>query len=155
MKPWLKWVGIGLLLLLIVIQFVPVNKTNPPVTQEVKWDVPETRALAQRACFDCHSNETQWLWYDNFAPASWLVANHITDGRRALNFSQWDQPNAGFDDVRKSIKNDEMPLSSFTFLHPEARLTADEKATLLSGLEATFNQDPPIARPRRGPRGGG
>ena len=59
---------------LVVIQFVPVERPNPPVLREPNWDSPETRALAQRACFDCHSNETTWPWYSQVAPVSWLTS---------------------------------------------------------------------------------
>ncbi|MBI5081140.1 MAG: heme-binding domain-containing protein [Chloroflexi bacterium] len=67
----------AVLLVAVVIgmQLVPVwlLKTNPPVTAEPKWDSEQTRALAKRACFDCHSNETVWPWYSNVAPVSWLI----------------------------------------------------------------------------------
>lgn len=62
--------------------------SNPPVVAEPKWDAPQTRSLAARACFDCHSNETVWPWYSNFAPISWLVQRDVDEGRRALNFSE-------------------------------------------------------------------
>jgi hypothetical protein len=151
MKKWLKRIGITLLVLLVAVQLIPVDRTDPPITQEVKWDSPTTRSLAQRACFDCHSNETQYVWFDYVAPASWVVANHITDGRRALNFSTWDQPNSEYDEVSKQIKSGDMPLWDYVLFHPNADLTAAEQAELLSGLQATFAQDPPIPRPRREP----
>ena len=149
MKKWLKRIGITVVILLVAAQFVPVNRTNPSITREVIWDSPTTRALAQRACFDCHSNETTWVWFDYIAPASWYVAHHINDGRRSLNFSEWDQPNADFEEVSRSIKNGEMPLWDYILLHPDTKLTAHDQATLLKGLQATFEQDPPIPRPRR------
>ena len=70
---WALGLAIGGFLL---IQFVPYGRshTNPPVLSEPAWDSPETRVLAQTACFDCHSNETDWSpWYTKVAPASWLV----------------------------------------------------------------------------------
>jgi len=134
---------------LIGIQFIPVNRTNPPVTREIKWNAPETKALAQRACFACHSNETVWPAYSYIAPISLRVANHVEEGRGELNFSAWDQPNADFDEVRENIERGEMPLKDFLLLHPEARLTAAETQQLIAGLEATFQQDPPIEKQRR------
>ena len=68
----------------LLIQLVPFGRdhTNPPVVQEPNWDSPATRELAQRACFDCHSNETVWPWYSNIAPVSWLVAQrHLRSPR--------------------------------------------------------------------------
>ena len=80
-----------LAVIFILIQFIPVDRTNPPVTREVAWDSAETARIARRACYDCHSNETVWPWYSNIAPASLLVASDVRDGRSYLNFSEWDQ----------------------------------------------------------------
>lgn len=148
MKKWGKRIGIVLVILFVVIQFVPVSRTNPPVTQEVKWDAPATRELAQRACFDCHSNETVWPWYAYVAPLSLRVASHVDEGRERLNFSAWDQPNEDFDEIEKVISRGEMPLTDYLLMHPEAKLTDIETAALLAGLEATFANDPPIERAR-------
>jgi mono/diheme cytochrome c family protein len=135
--------------LLLLIQLVPVSYDNPPVTQEVKWDSPETRALAQRACFDCHSNETVWPWYSKVAPVSWFVANHVHEGRGRLNFSQWDQPNEDGHEIIESIEKGAMPLSSYLPMHPEANLTAAETQALIDGLQQTLANDPPVERQRR------
>lgn len=87
---------IGLVLVLFVGGFVLMqlvsygrNHTNPPVVSEPTWDSPETRALAVRACYDCHSNETVWPWYTNVAPVSWLIQREVAEGREELNFSTW------------------------------------------------------------------
>lgn len=146
MKKWLKRIGVALIVVLVGIQLVPVNRTNPAITREVKWDAPATHDLAERACFDCHSNETTWPWYGYVAPISWRLADHINEGRGVLNFSTWDQPNTDLDEVVENIEENEMPLSDFLLMHPEAKLTAAEKTTLIAGFKATFSQDPPIAR---------
>lgn len=74
-----------------ILASVPVwfFQTNPPVTSEPAWDSPQTRALAQRACFDCHSNETKWPIYSRIAPVSFVVTHHVVEGREHLNFSEW------------------------------------------------------------------
>jgi mono/diheme cytochrome c family protein len=145
----------GLLLaLFLLMQVIPVPRTNPPVTREVHWDSPQTRALAKRACLDCHSNETVWPWYSNIAPVKFLLANHVAEGREKLNFSQWDQPNEDFEEVDETMKEGEMPPWDYLLPHAEARLSAAETEQLLSGLRATYAQDPAIAREKRG-RGGG
>ena len=146
MKKWLKRLGIAIIIVLVGIQLIPVNRTNAAVTREVKWDASVTHDLAQRACFDCHSNETTWPWYGYVAPISWRLADHINEGREVLNFSTWDQPNTDLDEVVESIDENEMPLSDFLLMHPEAKLTAAEKATLVAGFRATYSQDPPLAR---------
>jgi mono/diheme cytochrome c family protein len=149
LKKILKYAGIGLVALLILIQFIPVSHANPGVTQEVQWDSPQTQELAQRACFDCHSNETTWPWYSYVAPASWLVIHHVDDGRRRLNFSEWDQPNENEREITKTISSDQMPLWDYLLLHPEAKLTDAEQQVLLDGLKQTLTNDPPIERQRR------
>lgn len=130
-------IGVGLFLL---IQLVPYgrNHTNPAVAQEPAWDSSQTRALAQRACFDCHSNETTWPWYSNVAPVSWLLQHDVEDGRRTLNFSEWNRRQRGADEAAKTVQNGSMPRWFYIPLHPQANLSAADKAALIKGLQATF-----------------
>jgi len=149
MKRALAWIGTGLLAVFVVIQFIPEARTNPPVTREVKWDAPATRELAKRACFACHTNETAWPWYSHVAPMSFLVVGHVNDGRRRMDFSEWDKPQrATFKDVDENISDGEMPIWNYVLVHRQAKLTPAEKTQLLDGLRATFLQDPPIRRQR-------
>lgn len=127
-------VGSLLAALALGIQFVPVERENPPVIVEPRWDAPKTRELAVRACYDCHSNETRWPWYSRIAPASWMVAEHVKDGRRALNFSEW--PAGELEEAAEEVRKEKMPLPSYLIGHPEARLTTEERETLARGLEA-------------------
>src|SRR3984957_3077392 len=89
------------LIVAALIQFVPFGHThtNPPTTKEPAWNLPETRVLFHRACFDCHSNETVWRWYSNVAPVSWLVQRDVNGGRTHLNFSEWDKPQRHAKDI--------------------------------------------------------
>jgi len=145
-----KRIALLLLAVLVLIQYVPVSTTNPPVTRDAHWNSPATRALAKRACFDCHSNETRWPWYARIAPASFLMANQVTDGRRDLNFSEWDKPQRSrMDDVQREVDNGDMPFWDYVLLHPEAKLSAAEKARLIDGLKATYLLKPPTLAPRR------
>jgi cytochrome c551/c552 len=126
--------------LFLLIQLVPYgrNHTNPAVTQEPAWDSAQTRVLAQRACFDCHSNETTWPWYSNIAPVSWLLQHDVEDGRRRLNFSEWNRPQRGADEAAKTVQNGSMPRWFYVPLHPQANLSAADKAALIKGLQATL-----------------
>jgi len=138
-----KKIGITLIVLLalfLLIQLIPFGHqhTNPPVVQEPNWDSLQTKELAQRACFDCHSNETVWPWYSNVAPVSWLLQRDVNEGRLHLNFSDWGHVRET-DDITRVIKNGEMPMPIFLIMHPEARLTQTEKDALISGMEATIN----------------
>lgn len=142
-------VGIGLVVVFLGIQFIPVSRTNPAVTREIRWDSPETRQLAKRACYDCHSNETVWPWYASVAPVSWLVARDVNGARRHLNFSEWDRPNEDAEEIVEQVEDGEMPLKIYLPLHPEARLSDEQRAPLVAGLRATLQLDPPVERETR------
>lgn len=144
-RPDLGWAFLsGVAALLALTQFIPYghDHVNPPVTAEPDWDTPETRALAVRACFDCHSSETEWPWYADIAPVSWVTTNHVVEGRRVLDFSTWDRPQRETEEMGETIAEGEMPPAYFTLLHPEARLSSAEKQRLIDGLEATVAASP-------------
>lgn len=151
-----RWAGGGALVvvaLLVAIQLVPFGRdhTNPPITGEPSWDSPQTRELAKRACFDCHSNETVWPVYANIAPFSWLVADHVDEGREKLNFSQFDRPQKEAEEAGEVVAEGEMPPRYYTMLHPEARLTDTERRQLADGLVATLGgEEGELARGRGG-----
>jgi hypothetical protein len=126
---------------LVLIQLVPYGRdhSNPPVVSEPKWDSPQTRDLASKACFDCHSNETVWPWYANIAPASWLVQYDVDKGRERFNFSVWqDTPSGVAQEFTEVIGDGEMPPPQYLLLHPNARLSPTEKSQLISGLSASI-----------------
>jgi len=127
--------GIGF----IFLQFIPYgqNHTNPAIVQEPQWDSPITRELAQKACFDCHSNETVWPWYSKIAPVSWLVQRDVDEGREKLNFSEWNRKDyfENLDEIGETILEGEMPPFMYYPMHPEARLTDKEKQQLIQGLQ--------------------
>jgi hypothetical protein len=133
-------IGGVLLAVLGVMQLVPKgrNHTNPPVTQEPAWPSPEVRALAVRACFDCHSNETKWPWYASVAPASWLVEHHVEEGRGELNFSEFDKPQRHAKDAAEEVREGEMPMAGYVALHGEAKLSEAEKQRLVEAFAAMF-----------------
>jgi hypothetical protein len=126
----------------LLIQLIPYghNHTNPPVTAEPKWDSPQTRDLAKRACFDCHSNETVYPWYANIAPSSWLLQWDIDRGRSRLNFSEWTGSSRGAREIDRVFSEGEMPPPQYLLMHPEARLSAAEKQQLVDGLQKSLAQ---------------
>lgn len=128
--------------ILAAIQFVPYGRehTNPPTIAEPSWDSPDTRALARRACFDCHSNETEWPVYSRLAPVSWLVHHDVADGRAELNFSEWQRPQKEAREAAGVLREGDMPPMPYRLMHGHARLTADERETLAHGLVRTFGQ---------------
>ena len=122
-----------------LIQLVPYgrNHNNPPVAQEPKWDSPQTRELAARACFDCHSNETVWPWYTNIAPFSWLIQNDVDEGRQKLNFSNYTGVRE-LEEVPGVILEGKMPPLQYLIVHPNAKLSNQEKQSLADGLTASL-----------------
>jgi mono/diheme cytochrome c family protein len=138
----LRWVGIVLVVVLVALQLVPYGRrhANPPGRVEPRWDGPATRALAVRACYDCHSNETVWPWFSHVAPISWLAQYDVDEGRRKLNLSEWDRPQKEAHESAKTVRKGEMPPWFYGAVHPDARLTAEETRALISGLEATLGR---------------
>ncbi|MBL9037309.1 MAG: heme-binding domain-containing protein [Archangium sp.] len=148
MKRRLLWATGVALAGLALLQVVPYGRehTNPPVVQEPAWPSPDVRALAVRACFDCHSNETRWPWYSHLAPVSWLVQRDTDEGRRALNFSEWNTPQRDADEAADEIREDEMPPAIYRPAHPEARLTPEERTLLADALERIAPKAPTPGR---------
>ena len=146
MRRWGKRVLVAGVVLFGLIQLIPYGHShpNPPVTAEPRWDSPRTRALAKTACFDCHSNLTDWRWYTNIAPVSWLTYRDVIDGRAALNFTEWDKPQDGAGDAAEAVAGGSMPPWFYVIVHPNARLSSTEKNDLMRGLAATLRNSPPI-----------
>lgn len=136
----LRWLGIGVVVAILILQLVPYGRshTNPAGRMEPRWDTPATRGLAVRACYDCHSNETVWPWYSQVAPMSWLLQRDVDEGRRKLNFSEWNQAQKEARESAKTVREGEMPPWFYTLIQREARLTAAETQALIAGLEATL-----------------
>lgn len=132
---------LALAALFVLIQLVPYGRdhTNPETTGEVVWDSPETEALFDRACADCHSHRTVWPWYAHVAPISWLVTHDVEEGREHFNVSTWgtQKHNEG-DEAAEVVEEGEMPLAIYLPLHPEAKLSDAELKKLIEGLKATF-----------------
>ena len=128
----MRWsrILIGLVVVLVAIQLVPVARTNPPVTATVPAP-PEVERILRRACFDCHSNETVWPPQAYVAPASWLVAHDVKEGREELNFSEWGpEQRKAAKEIVKEVGKGEMPPSLYVVSHPGAKLGEDDRALL-------------------------
>ena len=130
----LRIAGLGALALGVAIQLVPVDRSRPPVESEIPAP-PEVRAILERACYDCHSHETQWPWYGYVAPASWLLAYDVREGREHMNFSTWGRYSAKKqakkrEEIPEEVDEGEMPPWFYLPLHPEARLDDADRETL-------------------------
>ena len=135
-RTWIGRVAVGGGLGFLALQLLPFGRIeNPPVTQDAPWPSAQARSIAVAACYDCHSNETDVRWFDRIAPASWLVKQHVDEGRDTLNFSAWDRPQpSDEDDWHDAVEHGDMPLRSYTLLHPEARLSEAEREVLVDAL---------------------
>ena len=131
--------ALAIAIIAIAIQFVPYGKEhkNPPSTLEVQWDSPKTKELFDRACKNCHSNYTNWPFYANIAPISWLIAHDVNEGREHFNISHNVKAKT-IKEAIEEIEENEMPPSLYTLMHKEAKLTKDEREALINGLKKTF-----------------
>lgn len=115
---------------LLLIQLVPVSRTNPPERNPIQ-PPPEVETILSRSCYDCHSNKTQWPWYSRVAPLSWWIVDHVNEGREHLNFSEWgamspeDQSEA-MEEAVEEVEEGEMPLPTYLPAHPQAELSTDD-----------------------------
>ncbi|MBX7152826.1 heme-binding domain-containing protein [bacterium] len=139
------WIGLILLIVLIIIQFIRPEMTNPPTDQsktfQSQMQVPENIAsILSKACYDCHSHQTKWPWYSNVAPVSWLLVQDVNEGRKHLNLSDW----GSYKESRKveklsqmagEVTDGKMPLPIYLLMHSEAKLSDQEKKDLVNWCE--------------------
>jgi hypothetical protein len=132
-----KWVLMAVACLLVLAQFKRPAQTNPATDSSqaleahVRLD-PKVAAILDRSCNDCHSNKTRWPWYANVAPVSWFVIDHVDHGRSHLNFSEWgkytrEEQKTHLGQFCELVTDGWMPLSSYTPLHREAKLSDEDK----------------------------
>lgn len=144
MGRFLKWVGIAIAVFFVAAQFYRPERANPPVQPERsihgKVQVPaDVAAIFNRACDDCHSNGTKWPWYSQVAPVSWLVASDVRDGRRHVNFSDWNQldrrghpkdTKKQLEKICEQVNDGDMPITAYKLVHHDARLSAQEEKAI-------------------------
>jgi hypothetical protein len=124
-----------------VAQCVRLPASNPPVHGDLVAPA-EVKSLLRHACYDCHSNETEWPWYSTIAPASWLVRHDVNEGRRRLNFSDWadyeSDPETAAQKLRQvatSLTSGDMAPTYYQLLHADARLTAPQRDIVIRWCE--------------------
>lgn len=142
-------IGKKLLVLAVVVflgmQMVPVDRSAPDDHEPLSIGDVAVADLMERACVDCHTNHTTWPWYSRVAPVSWLVVDHVQEGRSELNLSRWGDLDARrrdhkLEELIELVEDGEMPLSSYTWGHPDARLTDAERETLVQWARSVRNQ---------------
>jgi hypothetical protein len=159
--PWRKILvrtGVVMLVVFAAMQLVPYGWThaNPPVTQTATWPDAETEDLARAACYDCHSNETEWPPYSYVAPMSWLTRSDVESGRDALNLSELDQDGGKeLDEAAEKIADGSMPPSKYRMLHPGARLSDAEEQRLIEAFQLLEGGEDNSGHGNAEDRGGG
>jgi hypothetical protein len=159
MKNPLKIFAVLAALGFIGMQFIRPELSNPPVvpaqTLESSMNVPpEVGTLLSRSCSDCHSNRTVYPWYSQIAPPSWLLAEHVREGRAELNFDDWgtyklDRKIRKLDEICEMVTSGEMPLPSYLWLHGDATLNAAQRQLLCDWANAErvkLTSDRPVSR---------
>jgi hypothetical protein len=136
MKKWLMRAGVVLAAAVAAIQFVPVERVNPPVESDIVAP-DDVNKILRRSCYDCHSNETRWPWYARVAPVSWIIARDVEEGRRELNFSVWNKSTSArrarkFKEIVEQVEGNKMPQWYYVNLHPDAKLEPSEKEIILN-----------------------
>ena len=165
----IKKISITILVLLVAIQFIPYEKnlsTDDTYHISKSYDIPENvNMILKNACNDCHSNTTKYPWYSNIEPIGYWLNNHITDGKRHLNFSEFiNRPlayqNHKLEETIEMVEEKEMPLPSYTYmgLHAEANMTDEEREILINWakdqmamLKATYPADSLVMKRRTPP----
>lgn len=136
MKKIILWIAV----IVLAIQLIPVDRENKPVDKKDNFvDIYKTpdniKVILKNACYDCHSNETEYPDYSYVAPISWTIKDHINDGRKHLNFSEWgfynqDLKQNAIEKTISTVRDGQMPLPSYISYHPKANLTTKQRKTL-------------------------
>lgn len=157
LQVMIKKILIVLLVALVIIQFIrPAknNKGNKDFAITTKYDMPNNvKVVFDKACADCHSNNTNYPWYTNIQPLGYWINNHVKEGKKEINFDEFTNKKIGLQhhklkEAIEQIEKDEMPLPSYTIIHKDAKLTKEEKDLLInwfqnivSNMEAIYPKD--------------
>ena len=148
MKKYVKPVLLGLLVIFLLSQFIrPAKNQSNDLTNDVskKYPVPDSvQAILKVACNDCHSNSTVYPWYAEVQPVAWWLADHVAEGKRELNFSNFTArrvaiQNHKFEEIIEMVKEGEMPLASYTWIHRDAILSEAQKQTLIDWAQTNMD----------------
>lgn len=145
-----KKILLVLLVILIIIQFIHparnISTADQPNSIAKAYNVlADVKTILAKACMDCHSNNTRYPWYFKIQPIDWWLTHHISEGKRELNFDEYINKSIRYqynklEETEKQVKEEEMPLTSYTWIHKDAILTQPEKNTLINWAESIRNE---------------
>ncbi len=137
--------------ILVVIQVFQIDKTNPaadPAKDFIALEQPpqEVANLLKDACYDCHSNDSEYPWYTNIQPVGWWIKRHINEARKELNYAVWADYQAKrkahkFEEMVDEVEKGKMPLKSFTLMHPEAKLTDAQRQAMVAWFRSKMSSN--------------
>ena len=132
----IKKIAVFLLVVLVVMQFFGPDKNEGELSTLVAFVAEtnppeEVHTIMKNTCFDCHSNVTKYPWYNNITPVNYWLEEHIKDGKKHLNFSDWSsyslkKKEHKMDELHEEVAEGEMPLNSYQWTHADANLTQDQ-----------------------------
>ncbi|MCB0280002.1 MAG: heme-binding domain-containing protein [Calditrichaeota bacterium] len=138
----LKKIGIGLVAVIIIIQFFQPTRENPPVVADIQTN-KEIKDILKRSCYDCHSNEVRWPWYSYVMPVGWIIADDVSEARREVNFSRWGEYETRrklrkLNEVKEEIEEGKMPMASYEFMHGDSELSDADKSMIYQWVEQSI-----------------
>ena len=155
----LRNVLLALLVMLVVIQFIRPAKnqavgmsTNDITT---KYAVPDNvHTILKRSCFDCHSNNTEYPWYNNIQPVAWFLDHHVQEGKGELNFNEFaayspKKARHKLEEVGNAVTEGWMPLDSYLWIHQDAKLSSEEAKLIANWANGLRNQIPAPANEKK------
>jgi len=140
-----KKLFLTIIAIFLLLQFFRTERTNPQRTGN-EMNIPEyVQPILARACFDCHSHDTKWPWYSNIMPVTYLLTNHVNEGRKHLNFSEWgtysqNKKENKLLEICEEIEEKKMPLEQYLMLHSEATLSQEDIKTICDWADGVRNE---------------
>lgn len=144
MRLLFKILTVAVIIIFVVIQFFQPEKNQNTDSENIIFkheQIPENvQQIVKNACFDCHTNNTKYLWYHKIAPVSWMINKHIIEGKKELNFSEWGKMDnydkiGALEDIRQELEQKTMPLKQYIWMHKEAKLTDDDRAAVFAWID--------------------
>jgi hypothetical protein len=146
----MKRILLILLVILVIAQFFQPEKNNGVATAATdithSVQIPDNvMGMLKKSCYDCHSNHTEYPWYNHITPVNWWLRNHINEGKRELNFTVFNnysyrRKNKKLEEIEEQVEKHEMPLSSYTLIHTDAKLNDDQRKAIIEWTKTARQQ---------------
>jgi hypothetical protein len=144
-RRWLKRIGIGVAVLVVICQLFPIRRDNPAFNRSHTIEAteslpPAVKAVLGRSCLNCHSSQTSWPWYSYVAPVSWMISGDVHDARKAMNLSDWGNYPAKkreekLEEICEQVTNGDMPDRKYALFHRSSRITPQERDAVCQWTE--------------------